>query len=69
MVWRVNFCTNDFAEVCMLPLCRLQLLFRPCVLTVLDFNQVHMLLVSIQLVRLSHAVSYVGPLGGAIPAA
>eukprot|EP00983_Pelagomonas_calceolata_P056383 1144573-Pelagomonas_calceolata.AAC.2 len=26
----------------MLPLCRLQLLFRPCVFTVLDFNQMNM---------------------------
>eukprot|EP00983_Pelagomonas_calceolata_P040646 1137708-Pelagomonas_calceolata.AAC.2 len=30
-----NFCTNEFAEVCMLPLYRLQLLSRPRVLTVL----------------------------------
>eukprot|EP00983_Pelagomonas_calceolata_P030525 957863-Pelagomonas_calceolata.AAC.1 len=28
-----DFCTNEFAEVCMLPLCRLQLLSRPRVLT------------------------------------
>eukprot|EP00983_Pelagomonas_calceolata_P035314 1104299-Pelagomonas_calceolata.AAC.2 len=28
-----NVCINEFAEVCMLPLCRLQLLSRPCVLT------------------------------------
>eukprot|EP00983_Pelagomonas_calceolata_P013920 445705-Pelagomonas_calceolata.AAC.1 len=64
-----SFCTNEFAEVCMLPLCRLQLLFRPRVLTALDFNQVHMSMVSIQLVRLSHAVSYAGPQWGAVPAA
>eukprot|EP00983_Pelagomonas_calceolata_P131602 1161794-Pelagomonas_calceolata.AAC.3 len=57
-----NFCINESAEVCMLPLCRLQLLSRPCVLTVLDFNLVHISLVSIQLVRLSHAVSYAGSL-------
>eukprot|EP00983_Pelagomonas_calceolata_P052914 1143067-Pelagomonas_calceolata.AAC.1 len=43
--------TNEFAEVCMLSLCRLQLLSRPHVFTVLNFNQVHMLLVDIQLVR------------------
>eukprot|EP00983_Pelagomonas_calceolata_P053276 1143237-Pelagomonas_calceolata.AAC.1 len=30
--------TNEFAEVCMLPLCRLQLLSRPRVFTVLGFN-------------------------------
>eukprot|EP00983_Pelagomonas_calceolata_P036030 1127557-Pelagomonas_calceolata.AAC.1 len=57
-----SFCTNEFAEVCMLLLCCLQLLSRPRVLTVLDFNQVHMSLASIQLVRLSHAVSFAGPL-------
>eukprot|EP00983_Pelagomonas_calceolata_P064751 1148260-Pelagomonas_calceolata.AAC.1 len=45
-----NFCINEFAEVCMLPLCRLQLLSRPRVFTVINFNQVHMLLVHIQLV-------------------
>eukprot|EP00983_Pelagomonas_calceolata_P030131 944059-Pelagomonas_calceolata.AAC.1 len=28
-----NFCINKFAEVYMLPLCRLQLLSRPCVFT------------------------------------
>eukprot|EP00983_Pelagomonas_calceolata_P048173 1140942-Pelagomonas_calceolata.AAC.4 len=43
-----SFYTNEFAEVCMLPLCCLQLLSRPRVLTVLDFNQLHMSLVSIQ---------------------
>eukprot|EP00983_Pelagomonas_calceolata_P029752 932246-Pelagomonas_calceolata.AAC.1 len=37
-----KFSTNELAEVCMLPLCRLQLLSRPCAFTVLDFNQVHM---------------------------
>eukprot|EP00983_Pelagomonas_calceolata_P033422 1046915-Pelagomonas_calceolata.AAC.1 len=52
-----RFCINEFAEVCMPPLCRLQLLSRPCVLTVLNFNQVHVSLICIQLVRLSHAVS------------
>eukprot|EP00983_Pelagomonas_calceolata_P042624 1138576-Pelagomonas_calceolata.AAC.1 len=66
---RHSFCTNDFAGVCMLPLCRLQMLSRPRALTVLDFNQVHMSLVSIQLVRLSHAVSYAGPLLGAMDTA
>eukprot|EP00983_Pelagomonas_calceolata_P117926 1160455-Pelagomonas_calceolata.AAC.4 len=28
-----RFCTNEFAYFCMLPLCRLQLSSRPCVLT------------------------------------
>eukprot|EP00983_Pelagomonas_calceolata_P054460 1143695-Pelagomonas_calceolata.AAC.1 len=37
-------------------------LSRPRVFTVLDFNQVHMLLACIQLVRLSHAVSCRDPL-------
>eukprot|EP00983_Pelagomonas_calceolata_P018585 583056-Pelagomonas_calceolata.AAC.1 len=55
MVWRVTTCINEFAEVCMLPLCRLQLLSRPHVFTVLDFNQVHMPLVYNQLVGLPHA--------------
>eukprot|EP00983_Pelagomonas_calceolata_P083939 1156258-Pelagomonas_calceolata.AAC.4 len=64
-----SFCTDEYAEVCMLPLCCLQLLSRPRVLTVLDSNQVHMSLVNIQLVRLSHAVSYAGHLYGAMPAA
>eukprot|EP00983_Pelagomonas_calceolata_P047370 1140615-Pelagomonas_calceolata.AAC.8 len=41
----------------------------PPVLTVLDSNQVHMSLVTIQLVRLPHAVSYAGPVWGAMPAA
>eukprot|EP00983_Pelagomonas_calceolata_P059484 1145933-Pelagomonas_calceolata.AAC.1 len=50
-----GFCTNELAEVRMLPLCHLQLLSRPRVLTVLDFNQVHKSLVSIQFVRLSRA--------------
>eukprot|EP00983_Pelagomonas_calceolata_P073487 1152157-Pelagomonas_calceolata.AAC.3 len=45
-----NFCNNEFGEVCMLPLCRLQLLSKPRVFTVLDFNQVYMPLVYIQLV-------------------
>eukprot|EP00983_Pelagomonas_calceolata_P071105 1151068-Pelagomonas_calceolata.AAC.1 len=36
-----NFSTNEFAEVCMLPLCRLQLLSRPRAFTVLNFNQVY----------------------------
>eukprot|EP00983_Pelagomonas_calceolata_P056710 1144727-Pelagomonas_calceolata.AAC.3 len=58
-----SFCTNEFAEVCMLPLCRFQLLSRPRVLIVLDFNQVHMLLVSNQLVRLSYTVSCAGLYG------
>eukprot|EP00983_Pelagomonas_calceolata_P022696 714454-Pelagomonas_calceolata.AAC.1 len=39
-----NFCINELAEVCMLPLCCLQLLSRPHVFTLLDFNQVHVLL-------------------------
>eukprot|EP00983_Pelagomonas_calceolata_P055836 1144321-Pelagomonas_calceolata.AAC.1 len=57
-----GFCINEFAEVCMLRLCRLQLLSRPRALRVLDFNQLHMSQVSTQLVRLFHAVSYAGPL-------
>eukprot|EP00983_Pelagomonas_calceolata_P016627 524333-Pelagomonas_calceolata.AAC.1 len=44
----------------MLPLCRLQLLSRPRVFTVLNFNQVHMPLVPIQLVGLPHAVGCCG---------
>eukprot|EP00983_Pelagomonas_calceolata_P069797 1150504-Pelagomonas_calceolata.AAC.1 len=64
-----SFCTNEFVEVCMLPVRRLQLLSRPRVFTVLHFNQVHMPLVCIQLVRLPHAVSYAGPPWGAMPAA
>eukprot|EP00983_Pelagomonas_calceolata_P045985 1139959-Pelagomonas_calceolata.AAC.2 len=35
-----RFCTDILAEICMLPLCRLQLLPRPRG-TALDFNQVH----------------------------
>eukprot|EP00983_Pelagomonas_calceolata_P022432 705459-Pelagomonas_calceolata.AAC.1 len=48
-------------------MCRLQLLFRSRVLTELNFIQVHMSLVSFQLVRLSHTVSCAGLLeaGGA----
>eukprot|EP00983_Pelagomonas_calceolata_P041468 1138085-Pelagomonas_calceolata.AAC.2 len=42
-----NFSINGFAEVCMLPLCHLQLLSRPRVFTVLDFNQVHIPLATI----------------------
>jgi len=61
-----NFCINEFAEVCMLPLCRLQLLSRPRVFTVLDFNQVHMPLVYIQLVGLPHAVGCCGPQCGVV---
>eukprot|EP00983_Pelagomonas_calceolata_P046891 1140377-Pelagomonas_calceolata.AAC.13 len=36
--WCEEFCINEFAEVCMLPLCRLQLLSKPRVFTVLDFS-------------------------------
>eukprot|EP00983_Pelagomonas_calceolata_P056315 1144543-Pelagomonas_calceolata.AAC.1 len=57
-----NIRTYEFAEVCMLPLCRLQLLFRPCVFTLLDFNQVHVPLIYMELVGLSHAVGCCGPL-------
>eukprot|EP00983_Pelagomonas_calceolata_P118538 1160516-Pelagomonas_calceolata.AAC.2 len=39
------FSANKCTEVCVLPLCRLQLLSRPRVFTVLDFNKVHMPLV------------------------
>eukprot|EP00983_Pelagomonas_calceolata_P116735 1160343-Pelagomonas_calceolata.AAC.1 len=46
---------NKFAGVCVLLLCRLQLLSRPRVFTVLDLNQVHAPLVYIQLVGLPHA--------------
>eukprot|EP00983_Pelagomonas_calceolata_P070101 1150638-Pelagomonas_calceolata.AAC.1 len=45
-----DFSTNELAEVSMLPLCRLQLLSRPRVFTVLDFNEVHMPLVYMELV-------------------
>eukprot|EP00983_Pelagomonas_calceolata_P027408 860793-Pelagomonas_calceolata.AAC.1 len=48
-----NFSINEFAEVCMLPLFHLQLLSRPLVFTVLNFNQMHVPLVYIQLVGLS----------------
>eukprot|EP00983_Pelagomonas_calceolata_P062855 1147466-Pelagomonas_calceolata.AAC.1 len=64
-----SFCMNEFAEVCMLPLCRLQLLSRPRVFTILDVNQVHMPLVYIQLVGLSHAVCCCGPQCGVVSAA
>ena len=37
--------------------------------TILNFNQVHMPLVGIQLVRLSHSASYAGPLHVPVPAA
>eukprot|EP00983_Pelagomonas_calceolata_P086451 1156760-Pelagomonas_calceolata.AAC.3 len=53
------FALNEPAEVCMLPR----------VFTILDFNQVLMSLVCIQLVRLSHAVGYAGSLCGPVPAA
>eukprot|EP00983_Pelagomonas_calceolata_P109057 1159518-Pelagomonas_calceolata.AAC.10 len=52
-------------EVCMLPLCRIQLLSGPHVLTVNDFKTP---LISIQLAKMSHAISYAGPLWGAMPA-
>eukprot|EP00983_Pelagomonas_calceolata_P055122 1143992-Pelagomonas_calceolata.AAC.2 len=52
-----------------MPLCRLQLLSRPRVFTVLDFNQVHMPLVYIQLMGLPHAVGCCGPLYGVVSAA
>eukprot|EP00983_Pelagomonas_calceolata_P073408 1152109-Pelagomonas_calceolata.AAC.2 len=52
--WSSPSCSNWF-RICMLPLCRLQLLSRPRVFTVLNFDQVHMPLVYIQLVGLPHA--------------
>eukprot|EP00983_Pelagomonas_calceolata_P089171 1157285-Pelagomonas_calceolata.AAC.6 len=64
-----DFSTNKFAEFCMLLLCRLQLLSRPRVFTVLDFNQVHMPLVYMELVGLCHAVGSCGPLCWVVPAA
>eukprot|EP00983_Pelagomonas_calceolata_P031396 984833-Pelagomonas_calceolata.AAC.1 len=51
-----KFCINVLTKICMLPLCRLQLLPRPRVFRILDFNQVHMLLVYIQLEGLPHAI-------------
>eukprot|EP00983_Pelagomonas_calceolata_P047982 1140873-Pelagomonas_calceolata.AAC.1 len=53
----------------MVPLCRLELLSRPRVFTVLDFNQVHMPLVHVQLVGLPHAVGCCGPQFGVVSAA
>eukprot|EP00983_Pelagomonas_calceolata_P030640 961914-Pelagomonas_calceolata.AAC.1 len=50
----------------MLPLCRLQLLSRPRVFTVIDFKQVHMPLVHTQLVGLPHAVDCCGPQCGGV---
>eukprot|EP00983_Pelagomonas_calceolata_P039654 1137272-Pelagomonas_calceolata.AAC.2 len=41
---------------------------RPCVFTVFDLNQVHVLLVCNQLMGLSYAGSCAGPLCGAMPA-
>eukprot|EP00983_Pelagomonas_calceolata_P041119 1137918-Pelagomonas_calceolata.AAC.2 len=69
MVCRVTACINESTEVCMLPLRRLQLLSRPCISTVLDFNQVHMVMVDIQLVGLSHVVGRCGPQLGSVSAA
>eukprot|EP00983_Pelagomonas_calceolata_P035222 1101433-Pelagomonas_calceolata.AAC.1 len=63
------FSTNEFAEFCMLPLCRLQLLPRPRIFTVLDFNQVHVRMVYMELVGLSHAVGLCGPLCWVVSAA
>eukprot|EP00983_Pelagomonas_calceolata_P030839 969018-Pelagomonas_calceolata.AAC.1 len=64
-----SFYINEFAEVCMLPLCHLQLLSRPRVFIVLDFNQVHMPLVYMQLVGFPHAVGCCGPQCGVVSAA
>eukprot|EP00983_Pelagomonas_calceolata_P016109 509788-Pelagomonas_calceolata.AAC.1 len=64
-----DFSTNEFAEVCMLPLCRLQLLSRPHVFAVLDFDQAHVPLVCMELVGLSHAVGRCGPLCRVVSAA
>eukprot|EP00983_Pelagomonas_calceolata_P071022 1151023-Pelagomonas_calceolata.AAC.1 len=50
----------------MLPLCRLQLSSRLRAFTAPHFNQVHMLLVCIQLVGLSQVVSCGGPLCGPV---
>eukprot|EP00983_Pelagomonas_calceolata_P089868 1157354-Pelagomonas_calceolata.AAC.5 len=59
-----SFCTYKFAETCMLPLCRLQLLSRLRVFTAFGLNQleVHMSLNCILLVRLSHTVRCADPL-------
>eukprot|EP00983_Pelagomonas_calceolata_P001465 49209-Pelagomonas_calceolata.AAC.1 len=64
-----DFSTNKFPEVCMLPLCRLLLLSRPSVFTVLNFNQVHVPLVFMKLVGLPHAVGSCGPLCWVVSAA
>eukprot|EP00983_Pelagomonas_calceolata_P051977 1142642-Pelagomonas_calceolata.AAC.21 len=64
-----SFCINVLTKICMLPLCRLQLLSRPRVFAVLDFNQVHMPLVHIQLVGLPHVVGCCGPQFGVVSAA
>eukprot|EP00983_Pelagomonas_calceolata_P088013 1157096-Pelagomonas_calceolata.AAC.11 len=64
-VFNVTGPTNTQKEkVCVLPLCRLRLLFRPLVLTVFDFNELHMPLVCNQLAGLPHAVGCRGPLCG-----
>eukprot|EP00983_Pelagomonas_calceolata_P086416 1156752-Pelagomonas_calceolata.AAC.4 len=44
-------------------------MLRPGVLTILDFNQERMALACMQLMRLSHSVSYTSPLCGTMPAA
>eukprot|EP00983_Pelagomonas_calceolata_P040081 1137448-Pelagomonas_calceolata.AAC.1 len=50
----------------MLPLFRLQLLSRPRVFTVLDFNQVHVPLIYNQLVGLPHTIGCCGPQCGEV---
>eukprot|EP00983_Pelagomonas_calceolata_P027603 867092-Pelagomonas_calceolata.AAC.1 len=48
---------------------RVQLLPRPCVFTVFNFDQVYVPLVHTHLMRLSNVGTCVGPQWGAIPAA
>eukprot|EP00983_Pelagomonas_calceolata_P016228 513345-Pelagomonas_calceolata.AAC.1 len=57
MVWRVTASALIICRGLHAAAVPPQLLSRPRVLTVLDSNQVNMLLVFIQLVRLSHALS------------
>eukprot|EP00983_Pelagomonas_calceolata_P027641 867751-Pelagomonas_calceolata.AAC.1 len=64
-----DFSAHEFAEVCMLPLCHLQLLSRPCIFTALNFNQVHVPLVYMKLVGLSQVVGLCGPLCWVVSAA
>eukprot|EP00983_Pelagomonas_calceolata_P003208 104744-Pelagomonas_calceolata.AAC.1 len=69
MVWRVTTYALMSLQRSAWSLCRLQLLSRPRVFIVLDFDQVHMPLVYIQLVRLPQAVGCGGPQCGVVSAA